>query len=69
MVCWAVIGVSVQALAQPRGRVVAVLLAVVVTDLLFGVYHYTHSAPFNQTWMVALLLLPGLVTSLVYFLG
>jgi hypothetical protein len=51
------------------GRVVAVLLAVVVTDLLFGVYHYTHRASFNQTWMVALLLLPGLVTSLVYFLG
>jgi hypothetical protein len=69
LVCWVVIGVSVQALAQPRGRMMAVLLAVIATDLLFGIYHYAHSAPFNQTWMVALLLLPGLVTSLVYFLG
>jgi hypothetical protein len=69
VVCWALLGGSVEALLRPRGRALAVVAAILVADLLFGVYHYAHSAPFNQIGMVLFLLVPGLVTSLVYFLG
>lgn len=69
MVCWVVLGTSVESLAQKWGRVVAVAVAIVVSNLFFAVYHYAHSAPFNQTSMVLLLLLPGLVAALVFFLG
>lgn len=40
-----------------------------VATLLFAVYHYAHSAPFNQLPLVLLMLMPGLVVSLIYFLG
>lgn len=69
VVCWAVIGGSFEAWAKPKGKVVGMIVGIVAANFLFGVYHYAHSAPFNQTWMVFFLMIPGLVTSLVYFLG
>jgi hypothetical protein len=69
VVCWAVIGGSFEALGKPKGKVIGVITGIVAATFLFGVYHYAHSAPFNQTWMVFFLMIPGLVTSLVYFLG
>ena len=69
VVCWAVVGGSFEAWSQSKGKVVGVIVGIVAANFLFGVYHYAHSAPFNQTWMVFFLMIPGLVTSLVYFLG
>jgi hypothetical protein len=69
LVCWVIIGGSVEGLARPKGRIVAILLALVAANVLFGIYHFGHSAPFNQLSTVLFLMLPGLVTSLVYFLG
>jgi hypothetical protein len=69
LICWVIIGGSVEAIARPKGRVVAIALALVVADVLFGLYHFGHSAPFNQLSTVLFLMLPGLVTSLIYFLG
>jgi hypothetical protein len=69
LVCWVIVGGSVEASARQKGQVMAILLALVVADVLFGVYHYAHSAPFNQLNTVLFLMLPGLVTSLVYFVG
>ena len=69
VVCWAVIGGSFEAWTQSRGKVIGVIVGIVAANFLFGIYHYAHSAPFNQTWMVFFLMLPGLITSLVYFLG
>jgi hypothetical protein len=69
LVCWLVVGGSVEALAQPKGKWVAMVLALVAANGLFGFYHFAHSAPFNQLSIVLLLMIPGLVTSLVYFLG
>jgi hypothetical protein len=69
VVCWAVVGGSFEAWSKSKGKVVGVIVGIVVANFLFGVYHYAHSAPFNQTWMVFFLMIPGLVTSLVYFLG
>lgn len=69
MVCWAVIGGSFEAWSQSKGKVVGMVVGIVAANFLFGIYHYAHSAPFNQSWMVFFLMIPGLVTSLVYFLG
>ena len=69
LVCWVVIGTNVEAAASKWGRIVAIVLAIVAADVLFGLYHFGHSAPFNQWNMVLLLMVVGIVTSLVYFLG
>ena len=69
VVCWAVIGGSFEAWGKAKGKVVGVIVGIVAANFLFGVYHYAHTAPFNETWMVFFLMIPGLVTSLVYFLG
>lgn len=69
VVCWAVIGGSFEAWAKSKGKVIGVIVGIMAANFLFGVYHYAHSAPFNQTWMVFFLMIPGLITSLVYFLG
>jgi hypothetical protein len=69
LVCWVIVGGSVEALARPKGRLLAIVLALVAADVLFGLYHFGHSVPFNQLSTVLFLMLPGLVTSLVYFLG
>jgi membrane protease YdiL (CAAX protease family) len=69
VVCWAVIGGSFEAWAQSKGKVTGIIGGIVAANFLFGLYHFAHSAPFNQVWMVFFLMIPGLVTSLVYFLG
>lgn len=69
VVCWMVVGGLTWAVAERSGlgRVPALVLAVVAADVTFGVYHFAHSAPFN-TWQMSLfLMLPGLLTSAVFF--
>ena len=69
VVCWVLVGAAFEALVQPKGKLVAIPIGIIAADLLFAVYHFAHSAPFNQFTMVLFLLIPGLLTSLVYFLG
>lgn len=69
VVCWAVLGSAVEALLKPHGRAVSVIGATVVASVLFGIYHFAHSAPFNTVGMVALLTVVGLVTSAFFFVG
>lgn len=69
VVCWAVIGGTVEAAARPKGKALATITGIVAADVLFGVYHFAHSAPFNQVGMVLFLMIPGLITSLVFFIG
>lgn len=40
-----------------------------MSTVFFGVYHFAHSEPFNQINMVMILMLPGLLTGIVYFVG
>jgi hypothetical protein len=68
-VCWAVIGSVTEGLLKPRGRILAIIAGVIAASVLFGLYHFAHSPPFNQPGMVAFLSLFGVVTSLVYFIG
>lgn len=72
MVCWALIGSSFESLTknQNKGRAVSsVLIGAVAASVLFGVYHYAHSPPFNQTSIVLFLMLPSIATAVTYFLG
>ncbi|KAB1187315.1 MULTISPECIES: type II CAAX prenyl endopeptidase Rce1 family protein [Haloferax] len=69
VVCWVLVGATVEALLRARGsnKYVAIAAALVTASVLFGVYHVAHSPPFNTLPQVALLTVVGVVTSLVYF--
>jgi hypothetical protein len=69
LVCWAVIGSVSQALLQDRGRWVSLILAAVIASVLFGVYHFAHSPPFNTVPLVVILSVVGLVTSVFFFVS
>lgn len=66
IVCWAVVGAAVEAAFRRRMRL-AWVPAAVTASILFGLYHFAHSPPFNTVSMVALLTVVGLVTSVFFF--
>jgi hypothetical protein len=70
-VCWVVVGGSVAALLRHRGlnRYIANGGALVISSLLFGLYHFAHSPPFNTVEMVGLLTVVGMGTGFIYFVG
>jgi hypothetical protein len=76
MVCWALIGSSFESVARnnnnnnnKRRIVSSVIVSAVAASVLFGVYHYAHSPPFNQTTIVLFLMLPSIATAVTFFLG
>jgi hypothetical protein len=70
MVCWTVVGMFTESLSKDRfGKYGSIVMGIVVSTVLFGVYHFAHSSPFNQPNTVIFLMLPGLLTSIVYFVG
>jgi hypothetical protein len=69
VVCWAVVGTSIETFTAPWGRLRSAVIGAVVAIFLFGVYHFAHSAPFNEIWMVSFLMIPAIATSLFYFFG
>jgi hypothetical protein len=69
LVCWAVVGSVSQALLRDRGRWVSLILAAIIASVLFGVYHFAHSPPFNTVPVVVFLSAIGLVTSLFFFVS
>jgi len=70
VVCWAVIGASIESFSKNIfGKKLSVIAGIIISTGLFGVYHFAHSEPFNKIGMVMILMLPGLLTSIVYFLG
>lgn len=68
-VCWVVLGSIAEGAFSKKGRIVAIVSGIFVSSVLFGVYHFAHSPPFNQPATVAFLSMIGVVTSLVYFIG
>lgn len=71
VVCWVVVGGSVAALLRSRGvnDYLARGSALVLASVLFGVYHFAHSPPFNSLEMVGLLTVVGVGTGVIYFAG
>jgi hypothetical protein len=68
VVCWFLIGTSFESLSKSKGKIKSVIIGGVAASVLFGLYHYAHSAPFNQTSVVLFLMLPSIATALTYFL-
>ncbi len=56
-------------LATEGGQFVAKIAAGICVSMVFGLYHFAHSPPFNTIGMVALLALIGLGTSLFFFVS
>jgi hypothetical protein len=69
IVCWALVGAATQALMRRAGRTISIGLAAILASVLFGIYHFAHSAPFNTAQMVLLLSVVGLVTSAFFFVS
>jgi hypothetical protein len=70
IVCWVFVGTSIELLANDRfGKKIALMLGLAVSVILFGLYHFAHSEPFNQPQIVVFLMLPGVLTGIVYFFG
>jgi hypothetical protein len=68
LVCWSVVaGTVARVIGSPNW--LSRPVAAVVASVLFGLYHFAHTAPFNTFQMVALLTVVGLVTSLYFFLS
>lgn len=66
LVCWALVG-GVLSSAIGGSRWVSSLVAAIVASVLFGLYHFGHSPPFDTVSMVSFLAVIGLVTSAVFF--
>ena len=49
--------------------ILAILVGAAVSIVLFGIYHFAHSPPFNQLNMVLFLMIPAILTSMFYFIG
>lgn len=71
VVCWVVLGATVEAWLRERGVTVAIAswLAIVLSSVAFGLYHVAHSPPFDQPETIAVLTVVGLGTGLFFFVG
>lgn len=66
LVCWAVVGAAVTFTAASLGAIAAVVVGLLVASILFGVYHFAHTAPFNTPRLVVGLSVVGLATGLFF---
>ena len=69
LVCWIVVGRSIEAALRARGKVARWAGPLLVSAVLFGVYHYAHSPPFNTLEMVVFLSAVGLVTGAFFLVS
>lgn len=67
LVCWTAVGMTIEKLVKPKGNISAIIMAIVISTVLFGVYHIAHSPPFNSPMMIVFLMLPGFATAIFYF--
>ena len=69
VICWVVIGTTFESVARNKGRIRSIIIGAAIATIFFGLYHFAHSPPFNLPVMVLFLMYPGVLTSLVYFIG
>ncbi len=71
MVCWIVIGTAFESTLLKRNlkKLIPTILAAAISTILFAIYHFAHSPPFNQPSMVLFLMYPGVLTSIFYFVS
>jgi len=69
LVCWVVIGSAFESGFENLGKYHSVIIAIILSSILFGLYHYAHSPPFNTIEMVSFLSFIGLFTGLFFFIS
>jgi hypothetical protein len=70
VICWAVVGTAFESIFKHKSKkVISIILAATASIILFGIYRFAHSPPFNQPNMVLFIMYPGVLTSIVYFVG
>jgi CAAX prenyl protease-like protein len=69
VICWVVVGTVLESTFRCKSNKISIILAGLASTILFGIYHFAHSPPFNQPYMILFLMLPGTLTSIVYFVG
>jgi hypothetical protein len=67
VVCWTLVGGTIILGLRSIGQM-HLAIAAITCSLLFGAYHFAHSAPFNTLRMVAIRSAIGLLTSAVFIL-
>ncbi|TFG01855.1 MAG: CPBP family intramembrane metalloprotease, partial [Promethearchaeota archaeon] len=68
IICWVIMGSITEHVSKGRfGDKGSKIIAVLVSSILFGIYHFAHSPPFNTVNMVLLLTVIGIITSVFYF--
>lgn len=67
-VCWIVIGSAGKVISEKR-RIFTIISLITISSILFGIYHFAHSAPFNTLNMVVLLTVIGFLTSIFFYIG
>jgi membrane protease YdiL (CAAX protease family) len=69
IVCWVIMGGITENLIKGRlGEIFSIIIAILVSSVLFGIYHFAHSPPFNTVNMVILLTFIGVITGIFYFI-
>lgn len=69
MICWAITGAIFENMFSSKSRVTSIIAGMISANVLFGLYHFGHSPPFNQINMVIFLMIIATLTSLIYFFG
>ena len=67
VVCWGLIGSVFESNTRQKGKHLSLMTGIGAPSILFGVYHFAHSPPFNTIAMVLLITLRGIATSMFYF--
>ncbi|TFG24405.1 MAG: hypothetical protein EU529_04355 [Promethearchaeota archaeon] len=70
IICWAIVGTISKHITKKKiGKILSVIFAVTISSILFGLYHFAHSPPFNTINMFIMLTIVGVVfTSIYYFI-
>lgn len=68
LVCWVIFGGTIEWISKDFPVTVKAIVVVLSSAVIFGLYHYAHSPPFNTLSMVLLLIGIGVVTGTFYFL-
>jgi hypothetical protein len=69
LVCWALVGVVLEAESDSPNRLAPNIVAAVSAAVLFGLYHFAHSPPFDTWPMVGFLTVVGLFTGAFFFIS
>ncbi len=70
LVCWALAGTVFASLTKQKGRIVSMIAGILVSSVLFGLYHFALAPPFNTVEVVLFTtVLVGVATSIFFLIS